>query len=88
MTGGGMYEKIKKRIIIFYIGGILNGMFGMYIAFKGPSFLPADQVQLLSLAFLGFTALNFYMAWYLKKKLQAQIESAQQPKNDDRSPAS
>lgn len=81
-----MNDKIKTRIILFYIGGILNAMLGLYVAFEGPSFLPADQVQLLSLVFLGFTVVNFYMATLLKKKVQAAIAAAR-PKNDDTSPA-
>jgi hypothetical protein len=83
-----MDEKIKTRIILFYIGGILNGMFGLYIVFEGPSFLQPDQVQMMSIVFLVFTIINFYMAAFLKKKLQAHIAGAQKAKSDDRSPAS
>ena len=82
-----MDDKLKTRIIIFYIGGILNALCGLYVVFEGASFLPADKVQLLSLVFLGFTVVNFYMASMLKKKVQANV-AAEQAKNDDRSPAS
>jgi uncharacterized membrane protein len=78
-------DKLKTRIVIFYIGGILNALFGLYVVFEGPSFLPADKVQLLSLVFLGFTVVNFYMASVLKKKVQAANAEA---KNNERSPAS
>ncbi len=80
-----MDDKLKTRIVIFYIGGILNALFGLYVVFEGPSFLPADKVQLLSLVFLGFTVVNFYMASVLKKKVQAANAEA---KNNERSPAS
>jgi membrane protein implicated in regulation of membrane protease activity len=83
-----MDERIKTRIILFYIGGILNAMFGLYVLFEGSSFLPPDQVQMLGLVFLVFTVVNFYMASYLKKKVQAHLAAAQRAKNDDRSPAS
>jgi len=82
-----MDDKIKTRIIIFYIGGILNALFGLYVVFEGPSFLPADKVQMLALAFLAFTVVNFYMASVLKKKLKAG-NAAAQPKSDGGSPAS
>ena len=82
-----MDDKIKTRIIVFYIGGILNALFGLYVVFEGPSFLQADQVQMLSLVFLVFTVVNFYMASVLKKKLRAG-NAAAQPKNNDGSPAS
>jgi uncharacterized membrane protein len=78
-------DKLKKRVVIFYIGGILNALFGLYVVFEGPSSLPADKVQLLSLVFLGFTVVNFYMASVLKKKVQAANAEA---KNNERSPAS
>ncbi len=80
-----MQDKLKKRVVIFYIGGILNALFGLYVVFEGPSSLPADKVQLLSLVFLGFTVVNFYMASMLKKKMQAANAAA---KSDERSPAS
>ena len=80
-----MHDAIKKKIIIFYIGGIFNAMLGLYVVFEGPSMLPPDQVRILSLAFLAFTVINFVMATYLKKKVQA---AAGQSVNDDRSAAS
>ena len=81
-----MNDAIKKKIVLFYIGGILNAMFGLYVVFEGPNLLPPDQVRILSLAFLAFTAINFLMATYLKRKVQAA--AAAQAQNDDRSPAS
>jgi uncharacterized membrane protein len=80
-----MNDKIKQRIILFYIGGIFNAMLGLYVVFEGPSFLPAEQVKTLSLVFLGFTVVNFYMASHLKKKVQA---AAGQAKSDEQSSAS
>ena len=82
-----MNDKIKTRIIMFYIGGILNALFGLYVMFEGASFLPADKVQMLSLVFLAFTVVNFYMASMLKKKVAA-ANTAEQSKSNDGSPAS
>jgi hypothetical protein len=81
-----MNDKIKTRIILFYIGGILNAMLGLYVVFEGPSFLPPDQVKILTLVFLGFTVVNFYMASFLKKKVKDAI-AANQSKNDGATPA-
>ena len=82
-----MNDKIKTRIIMFYIGGILNALFGLYVVFEGSSFLPPDKVQMLSLVFLAFTVVNFYMASMLKKKVAA-ANTAEQSKSNDGSPAS
>lgn len=81
-----MDDKVKSRIILFYIGAIMNGLFGLYVFLEGPSFLPPDQVKMLTLVFLGFTVVNFYMAGYLKKKVKEAIAAAQS-KNDGATPA-
>ena len=80
-----MNDKIKTRIILFYIGGIFNALLGLYVVFEGPSFLPPDQVKMLTIVFLGFTVVNFYMAGYLKKKVREAIAAAQS-KNDGAAP--
>ena len=81
-----MNDKIKTRIILFYIGGIFNALLGLYVVFEGPSFLPPDQVKMLTLVFLGFTVVNFYMAGFLKKKVKDAIATAQ-AKDDGATPA-
>lgn len=82
-----MNDAVKKKIIIFYIGGIFNALLGLYVVFEGPSILPPDQVKILALAFLAFTVINFVMASYLKKKVKAAIAAAQ-AQNSGESPAS
>ncbi len=66
-----MDERLKNRLIMFYVAGVLNALFGLYVIIEGPSFLPADKVGLLGLVFLAFTAVNFYVAHMLKKKWHA-----------------
>ena len=56
-----MNDAVKKKIVIFYIGGIFNALLGLYVVFEGPSILPPDQVKVLALAFLAFTVINFVM---------------------------
>ena len=80
-----MNDKIKTRIILFYIGGIFNALLGLYVVFEGPSFLPPDQVKMLTIVFLGFTVVNFYMAGYLKKKVREAMAAAQS-QNDGAAP--
>ena len=84
-NGCEMNDKIKTRIILFYIGGIFNAMLGLYVVFEGPAFLPEDQVKILTLVFLGFTVVNFYMAAFLKKKVKDAI-AASQAKHDGVTP--
>jgi hypothetical protein len=63
-----MDEKLKKRIMAFYIAGVLNALFGLYVLIEGRSFLPADSVRTMGFIFLAFTAVNFYMPYTIKKK--------------------
>ena len=81
-----MNDKTKTRIIIFYIGGIFNALLGLYVVFEGPSFLPEGQIKMLTLVFLGFAVVNFYMASYLKRKVREAL-AASQSQNDGGKPA-
>jgi hypothetical protein len=63
-----MDDKLKKRIMTFYIAGVLNALFGLYVAIEGSSFLPADTVRTMTIVFLAFTAVNFYVPYTMKKK--------------------
>ena len=68
-----MDDKVKSRIVMFYIGAILNALFGIYVFVEGSNFLPADQVRWLSLVFLVFTVINFAMGAYLRRKLMTAL---------------
>ena len=81
-----MNDKTKIRIIIFYIGGIFNALLGLYVVFEGPSFLPEGQIKMLTLVFLGFAVVNFFMASYLKRKVREAL-AASQSQNDSGKPA-
>ena len=63
-----MNDKLKKRITMFYIAGVVNLLIGGYILLFGRSFLPADKINLLLLFFMGFAALDFWMPRMIKKK--------------------
>jgi len=47
-----MDKKLKKRITLFYIGGVINGLLGLYVLIDGPSFLPPDTTRTLVIIFL------------------------------------
>ena len=63
-----MDERLKKRIMMFYLAGIINVFLGLYVLIEGVSFLPADTVQWLALFFIGFAAVDFYFPHAMKKK--------------------
>ncbi len=77
-----MDEKLKRRIIMFYIGGILNALLGLYVLIEGASFLPSDTARILVLVFLVFAAVDFYFPYMLKRKWLAENAGRQAQDND------
>ena len=63
-----MDEKLKRKIMLFYAGGIVNAMLGLYVLIEGLSFLPADTARTLAIVFFLFAAVDFYMPYSLKTK--------------------
>ena len=63
-----MDEKLKRRIIMFYIGGIINSLLGLYVLIEGTSFLPSGTARVLVLVFLAFAVVDFYFPYALKRK--------------------
>ena len=77
-----MDDKLKKRIILFYIGGIVNALLGLYVLIEGASFLPSDTARILALVFLAFAAVDFYFPYMLKRKWLAENAGRQAQGND------
>jgi len=70
-----MDEKLKKRIITFYVGGVINALLGMYVLMEGNRFLEPDTVRLLTIVFLVFAVVDFYFPYAIKKKWMAENPS-------------
>ena len=62
-----MDDRLKRRVITFYVAGILNAFFGVYILFEGGKFIPQETAMWLVVLCLVFAGVNFYMAYALKK---------------------
>lgn len=82
-----MDPRLKKRIAMFYLAGVVNAFLGFYVAIEGRAFLAPDTVRWLTLFFFAFAAVDFWFPRMLKKKwLEAQAKLAagreQQPKRD------
>ena len=82
-----MDPRLKKRILMFYLAGVINAFLGLYVVFEGRAFLPPDTVRWLALFFFAFAAVDFWFPKLLKKKwLEAQARLAadreQQAKGD------
>ena len=63
-----MDERLKKRILMFYVAGVINLALGLYVLVAGPGFLPQSTVFWLTLFFLGFAAVDFWFPRVLKRR--------------------
>ncbi len=67
-----MDEKLKRRIMLFYMAGAVNVLIGGYVLLFGREFLTNEQYMTIVLFFAGFAALDFYFPRMLKKKWAAE----------------
>jgi hypothetical protein len=67
-----MDEKLKRKIMLFYAGGIINALLGLYVLIEGLSFLPPDTARTLAIIFFLFAAVDFYVPYSLKNKWLAE----------------
>jgi uncharacterized membrane protein len=80
-----MDPRLRKRIMMFYLAGVINAFLGLYVVIEGRAFLPADTARWLALFFFAFAAVDFWFPSVLKKKwheaqakLDAQRQASQQ----------
>ena len=76
-----MDEKIRKRITMFYIAGVVNLAIGGYVLLFGRGFMNSEQYYMVTGFFLAFAALDFYFPRMIRKKWleeQAKLEAQQQ----------
>ena len=63
-----MPPSLQKRIMLFYLGGIINAFLGLYVLIEGVSFLPRDTATWLIVFFLAFAVIDFWFPYALKKR--------------------
>ena len=63
-----MDDKLKRKIMLFYAGAIINALLGLYVLIEGASFLAADTARTLAIIFFVFAAVDFYLPYTLKQR--------------------
>ena len=72
-----MDPRLRKRIAMFYLAGVINAFLGLYVVIEGRAFLSPDTVRWMALFFFVFAAVDFWFPRVLKKKwLEAQAQRA------------
>jgi hypothetical protein len=77
-----MDEKLKRKIMLFYAGGIINALLGLYVLIEGLSFLPPDTGRTLVIVFFLFAAVDFYLPYSLKQRWLANNSGKQGQDSD------
>ena len=77
-----MDDKLKRKITLFYAGGIINALLGLYVLIEGLSFLPADTARTLAIIFFVFAAVDFYLPYSLKQRWLANNAGKQAQGSD------
>jgi hypothetical protein len=77
-----MDEKLKRKIMLFYAGGIINALLGLYVLIEGASFLAPDTARTLTIIFFVFAAVDFYLPYSLKQRWLANNRGTQGEGND------
>jgi uncharacterized membrane protein len=63
-----MDDRLKKKIFMFHVAGVINLALGLYVLIAGPGFLPQKTVFWLTLFFLAFAVIDFWFPRMLKKR--------------------
>jgi len=74
-----MDERVRRRIVAFYVAGIVNVFLGLYVLFEGRSVLAPGTWLILVIFFFGFAAVDFWFPHAIRKKWleeQARLRAA------------
>ncbi|MDB5811631.1 MAG: hypothetical protein JWN94_3753 [Betaproteobacteria bacterium] len=77
-----MDVRLKRKIMLFYAGGIINALLGLYVLIEGVSFLPPDTARTLAIIFCVFAAVDFYLPYTLKQRWLASQAGKQAQSHD------
>ena len=84
MIDRNLYERLRKRILMFYFAAGINLLMALWVLSVGAGKVAAGTLWLIVLIFLTFTALNFYMARTLKRQWDTHVRQnmPQQPPDE------
>ena len=68
-------RNVRKRIMMFFFAAGINLCMAMYVFVAGAT-QGGGTLTLIAFVFLGFAALNFYVARMLRKRLDVQVRQA------------
>jgi hypothetical protein len=63
-----MDPRLRKRILMFYFAAGINIVMAVWVFSVGGTQIEGGTLSLITLVFIGFAGLNYYMARSLQKK--------------------
>ena len=63
-----LYARLRKRMLMFYFAAGINFVMALWVASVGSGQVAGGTLAIILVMFLGFAALNFYMARVLKRQ--------------------
>lgn len=71
-----LFQRLRKRILMFYFAAGLNLLMGLWVMSAGAGQVGGGTLSVITLIFLLFAGLNFYMARSLRKQWDARSRAA------------
>ena len=63
-------EKLRKRVLLFYFAAGVNLLMALWVGSVGATQAGSGPVAMVTLVFIGFAGINYYMARKLQKYLR------------------
>jgi membrane protein implicated in regulation of membrane protease activity len=73
-----LYARLRKRMLMFYFAAGINLVMALWVASVGAGQVAGGTFAMVLLIFLGFAAVNFYMARVLRRQWDQHIQQQQQ----------
>lgn len=73
-----MPDRMKKRIYLFYIAGVVNVFMALAVLMFGRGVVPDDKIMWIVAFFAGFAAIDFWMPMVMKKKWAEDVQKYQE----------
>jgi len=78
-----LYSRLRKRMLMFYFAAGINFVMALWVMSVGSGQVSGGTLAVILLMFLGFAAVNFYMARVLRRQWEQHVRQHQQRANPD-----
>ena len=73
-----LHARLRKRMLMFYFAAGINIVMALWVASVGAGQVAGSTLAMVLCIFIGFAAVNFYMARVLRRQWNEHIQQQQQ----------